>query len=53
MEGTNDTAPREAVGCILDAGQDAKMEILDNFPIGRSARNAIVYSSGGFAESEE
>jgi len=41
MEGTNETAPREAVGCILDAGQDAKMEILDNFPIGRSARNAI------------
>ena len=41
MEGMNDTAPREAVGCILDAGQDAKMEILDNFPIGRSARNAI------------
>ena len=53
MEGTNETAPREAVGCILDADQDAKMEILDNFPIGRSARNAIEHSSGGFAESEE
>lgn len=53
MEGMNDTAPREAVGCLLDAGQDAKKEILDNFPIGRSARNAIVFSSGGFAGSEE
>jgi hypothetical protein len=24
-----ETAPKEAVGCILDAGQEAKKEILD------------------------
>ena len=28
MEGMNQTAPTEVNGCILDAGQDAKKEIL-------------------------
>ena len=28
MEGMNQTAPTEVTGCILDAGQDAKTEIL-------------------------
>jgi hypothetical protein len=28
MEGINETAPMEALGCILDAGQEAETEIL-------------------------